>query len=135
MARIDLRRMREELMRRARSVTPEDIDRVLNRRGAIEGKFIDKAPLRRFLGDARALFSMINDYRRGRYRSLPWTTIAAAVGALLYVLSPIDVLPDFIPGLGLMDDAVVIGLCLKAIRSDLEDYLRWKRAAPLDGDG
>lgn len=47
-------------------------------------------------------------------------------GALLYVLSPIDLIPDFIPGIGLLDDAAVFGAMLAAIHEDLQDYKAWR---------
>jgi uncharacterized membrane protein YkvA (DUF1232 family) len=45
---------------------------------------------------------------------------------LIYIFSPIDLIPDFIPVLGLTDDAVVLGLCLAAIATDLKKYEIWK---------
>ncbi|MFC4728020.1 YkvA family protein [Coralloluteibacterium thermophilus] len=131
MVRVILGRMRKVLMRRARGVVPEDIERVLGEREAIQSKFGEKGPLRAFLGDARTLFAMLNDYRRGAYRDLPWTSIAATVATLLYVLSPIDAIPDFIPVLGLVDDAMIVGLCLKAIGTDLDRYTQWRKSRPV----
>ena len=47
---------------------------------------------------------------------------------LLYVFSPIDIIPDCIPGVGLVDDAAMVGFCLAAARSDIEDFRVWARA-------
>ena len=44
----------------------------------------------------KLLFELISDYRHSRYREVPWGTIALAVGAVLYFLSPIDLIPDVI---------------------------------------
>ena len=38
--------------------------------------------------------------------------ILPIVASLLYVISPVDVIPDFLPGLGWVDDLLVIGLLL-----------------------
>ena len=46
--------------------------------------------------------------------------------ALLYIFSPIDLVPDVIPGIGLLDDAAVTALCLSLIKSDLEKYKSFK---------
>ncbi|WP_143151253.1 YkvA family protein, partial [Marinobacter nauticus] len=62
----------------------------------------------------------------GRYRAIPWKSIAAIAGALLYVLNPIDLIPDIIFGIGFLDDAGIVALCLKLVESDLHRYAAWK---------
>ena len=46
-------------------------------------------------------------------------------GALAYLLAPLDFLPDFIPALGLVDDAALIALCVKFAAQDIDDYKAW----------
>ena len=75
-----------------------------------------------FVDDIRDLLELVADYASGRYRQIPFGSIAAIAGALLYVLSPVDLIPDVIPGIGYMDDAGVIASCLKLVRLDLEKY-------------
>ena len=67
--------------------------------------------------------SIMNNYISVKpYKKLPVGTIAAIVGTLLYVLSPVDLIPDFIPGIGYLDDAAVLALCLNFTRFDVEEY-------------
>lgn len=47
-------------------------------------------------------------------------------GALLYFLSPIDFIPDSIPGIGYVDDAAVVLACLKLVQSDVDEYREWQ---------
>ena len=58
--------------------------------------------------------------------NLPRLTRAAIVGALAYLICPFDVIPDFIPVIGLVDDAAVIAICLKLVRTDIAAYRAWK---------
>ncbi len=110
----------------ASKITEEDLEKVLRKQREIEEKFKGKGPLGKFFADVKLLFSLINDYAKGNYKEIPWWSIAAVVFALLYVLSPIDAIPDFIPGIGLVDDALVVGACLAMIDNDLQNYKAWK---------
>lgn len=116
----------KELNERSATVSEADVGRILKNQDEIEKKFSSEGPLKKFFNDITLLLSMVRDYWGGEYREIPWTTIAAAVAALAYVLSPVDLIPDFIPVIGYIDDAAVVALCLSAIKSDLENYKRWK---------
>ncbi len=54
--------------------------------------------------------------------------------ALIYFLSPIDLIPDTIPGAGYIDDVVVVSGCLALVRTDLEDYRIWRKENGLELD-
>lgn len=72
---------------------------------------------------------MVRDYWQGSYREVPFWALGAVVVALLYVLNPMDLVPDFIPFLGLVDDAAVIGLCMKMVEHELKRYAKWLAAS------
>ncbi|HGK7344795.1 TPA: DUF1232 domain-containing protein [Streptococcus suis] len=72
------------------------------------------------------LISMVRSYIRRDYNKLPKGTILATIGALIYFFSPIDALPDFILGAGLLDDAFVLNACLKLIKTDVDDFRNWQ---------
>jgi uncharacterized membrane protein YkvA (DUF1232 family) len=114
------------LNKKAKKISDKDIENVLKKQKEIEEKFSSHGPLGRFIEDVKLLFAMVKDYYNKEYREIPWYSIAAVVAALLYVLSPIDLIPDFIPIIGLVDDAAVIALCLKMVDSDLQIYKKWK---------
>ncbi len=67
------------------------------------------------------LFGMLKAWWRDEFE-LPWKCAAAITAALLYFLNPFDIVPDFIPVVGYLDDAVVVGACLKLIQVDLRAY-------------
>lgn len=76
--------------------------------------------------DLKLLFLLVKDYITGKYRGIPFGSIVTIVAAILYFLSPIDFIPDFLLGIGLIDDVFVIGLVLKQFHIDLQKYEKWK---------
>ncbi|GGC68541.1 YkvA family protein [Marinobacter halophilus] len=115
-----------QLRHEAENVRKDDLEDLLEHQKAVEAKVKGSGHLRRFTTDIRLMFSLIRDYWRGDYRDIPWKSIAAVAGALLYVLNPIDLIPDFIFMFGFLDDAGVVALCLKLVESDLHRYAAWK---------
>ena len=83
------------------------------------------------VGDALAmlpiLISLVRNYVKKRYKNIPIGTIIAIVSALIYVLTPIDLIPDVIVGAGFIDDALVVATCLKLVGSDVEEYKKWRK--------
>ena len=108
------------------------IAKVTQRAKDIEGKL---PKLKQFYQQAKLMLSLVRDYAAGRYRETPYWAIAAVALALLYVLNPADLFPDFIPGLGYLDDAAVIAFCLKLVEKDLEKYQQWRAARSKVGSG
>jgi uncharacterized membrane protein YkvA (DUF1232 family) len=72
------------------------------------------------------MLELIDDFRSGTYRKIPWRSIATIAGVILYVASPADVLPDFLVGVGLLDDLALTAFAAKLVRADLEAYCRFK---------
>lgn len=77
--------------------------------------------------DVKTFVALVNDYVKGHYRDVPYKSIAAVVFGLLYILNPFDFVPDFIPGLGYIDDAAVIGLIIKFLGDDISKYRDWRK--------
>ena len=72
------------------------------------------------------LISLVRSYINKEYIDVPTGTIIAIVSALIYCFSPVDAIPDVIPGVGYIDDAAVIAFCLKMVESDVLDYQKWR---------
>jgi uncharacterized membrane protein YkvA (DUF1232 family) len=103
---------------------PEALRRVAedaNRSAALRS-----GPFAAVLEDFRALIRLVVAYARGHYRDIPADVLITIVAGLLYVLSPIDLIPDALPGVGLVDDVAVIGWVLKTVRSELEAFREWE---------
>jgi uncharacterized membrane protein YkvA (DUF1232 family) len=83
------------------------------------------------LGDRlRVITRMIRSYVTGQYKELPWKTMITFVAGLIYFLMPLDLLPDFIPVTGFIDDFTVIMLISSAFKHDIDDFLLWEQTEP-----
>ena len=108
------------------SYTEDDAQKVMDNQEKIE-KIASNDTLHKYLADIKLYFQMLGDVFTGKYNKVPVGTIAAIVGTLLYVLSPIDIIPDFIPVVGYLDDAAMLALCLNFTRFDVEEYKKNKK--------
>lgn len=80
--------------------------------------------------DLTALFRIVKHWKSGNYREVPWNTVVLATGAIVYFLTPVDLVPDVIPILGLVDDVAVIRWVIGAIHSDLAKFRDWEESQP-----
>lgn len=85
-----------------------------------------KGPLEDVWNSLQALLRMFQAYIRKDYTVLPWGSIVLVVVAILYFVSPFDLLPDWIPLAGFVDDAAIIGFVLRQINNDLDAFLKWE---------
>jgi uncharacterized membrane protein YkvA (DUF1232 family) len=127
---ITRKQARAIVTRDARQVTEQDIEKVLDKSEELRKRFESGGPLGKFVYDFKLLIAVVRDYWKGRYRKIPFWTVAAIVAALLYVLNPFDLIPDFIPIVGQIDDGAVVAACLLMVRQDLHRYKKWKIANP-----
>jgi uncharacterized membrane protein YkvA (DUF1232 family) len=74
----------------------------------------------------RLVLELIDDFAAGTYRDVPWHSMAVAAGAILYSVSPTDIVPDVLPLVGSLDDLFLIGMALKLIEKDLRAYAESK---------
>ena len=81
---------------------------------------------RRLLDDFRLLSALIKDYWKGESRDVSLGSIAVFVLSIICVLSPIDLLSDFIPLPGQIDDAFILLFCIFLLEKDLKKYQNWK---------
>lgn len=110
----------------AKKVSEKDIKKVIDKSDKIEQKFRKEGPLDRFIEDYHLLLSIVKDYWNQKYRKIPYWSVGAIVFVLLYILNPFDFLPDFIPFIGLIDDAMILTASLLMMEQDLQEYKEWK---------
>lgn len=105
------------------SYSESDAKKVLENEDKIK-KIMKNDKLAEFFEYVVIYFRMLKDTFTGRYKNVPFGTIAAIVGTLAYVLSPMDLIPDVIPIVGYLDDAAVLALCVKLTKFDVDRYKR-----------
>jgi uncharacterized membrane protein YkvA (DUF1232 family) len=116
----------------ARKVTTGDFLKVIDKSQEIKKKFSGGGPLRRFVEDGKLLLAIVKDYWAGNYRRIPYGIVAAIVFVLVYVFNPFDIVPDFLPLIGEIDDAAIVGASLMAVERDLFKYRDWKQGQSKD---
>lgn len=123
----DTKHIDEEYVRKeAKKTSERDLSKVLDNQAKIEDKILNSGMFEKYAELGKLMFKMLRDYYKGTYKSVPWFTISSIVFVLIYVLNPIDIVPDFIPGLGYIDDLTVFTIGLRFIETDLHNYLDWK---------
>lgn len=75
---------------------------------------------------AATLVRMVRNYISGDYREVATSTIISGFAVLLYVVSPIDLVPDFIPVLGFLDDLSLISWYLGKFQNEIAKYRTWE---------
>lgn len=73
------------------------------------------------------LSRMVKAYVSGQYRIVPWSTILKIVAVLIYFVSPLDVIPDILPIIGLTDDLAIVLWLFRALQEDIENFEAWER--------
>lgn len=122
-ASLDPEKIKEKVEDGARRVKAEDVERLVRREEEFQKKTQDvPGRWKKMVNQAKLLFEMIRAYAKKEYREVPWATIAKAAFAIIYFFSPVDLIPDFIPIAGYLDDAAVIALVVRSIQDDLRKY-------------
>ena len=120
--------MKSRLKRIARAI------RTMNDAKIAERKFEDEGPAKASkipakFNKAKEAFldigAFLKDICKRNYKA-SWFTISLLVVAIVYVLSPVDLIPDPIPGLGQIDDAMVIMWVFNALKDEFEQWRAWK---------
>ncbi len=69
---------------------------------------------------------LVRAYADGSYRQISWQSLLIIVASIVYFVMPIDLMPDFIIALGLLDDAALLGWTVKAFKKEIDDFTAWE---------
>jgi len=87
---------------------------------------IPREPFKDLWAYFQAMLRLIRAYYRREYRNVSLQNLVMIVGAIIYILNPFDLIPDWIAGLGFADDAVVLAFAVRQTRQTLDDFMTWE---------
>ena len=108
-------------------LAPGDVKTLLTQAAAIRRRSKEIAASRpRMQRQIDFSMMLVEEHSKGRCPQIPYYTIATLAVALLYFSDPVDVIPDWIPGVGITDDAIVFELAFGMARPGIDRYCAWK---------
>ena len=116
---MDIKRILNSYKAHVKDAQPEDVvrekDDTLNKIGNVSA-------LAGLLDNIRVAYDMISDTITGKYKGIAKSTLTLLVGGLAYLALPLDLVPDFIPVAGWMDDATVLAWIFKRCNDEIQLY-------------
>lgn len=107
-----------------KEVGQEDLDKVCKNEEELKKRTSNKW-LKSFAEEISCLIDMVKAVARRDYTEISKVSLATIVFTLIYVFSPVDLIPDVVPGVGFLDDAGMVTLCLKAVHDAVMAYKKW----------
>ncbi len=77
------------------------------------------------------LGTLIKAYATGEYRQIALPSLFKIIAGFLYFISPIDIIPDFLPIIGLTDDVALLMYIIKSIDDELVNFEEWQKKKPI----
>lgn len=79
-----------------------------------------------------ALTRMMRAWIKGDYKNVSTKSIISVVAALIYFVNPLDLIPDFIPIIGQIDDIFILGYLIQTLNKEIERFMAWEKENDLD---
>ena len=93
------------------------------------GKYVSKNGLSSVKENLLLMKDYLYDVTTGKYKDYDVKKLLVIIGAVIYVVTPFDFLPDFIPP-GLIDDLSIVAWALKEASDELEKYKQKTKDLP-----
>jgi uncharacterized membrane protein YkvA (DUF1232 family) len=101
---------------------------VLLVRDAYDRMLTNASVLEAVWDDLQTIMRLLVAWAEDSYRRVPWTPLVLMAAALLYFVLPVDVIPDFLAGIGFVDDVAVISSVVQSVRDELDRFRDWEDA-------
>jgi uncharacterized membrane protein YkvA (DUF1232 family) len=83
---------------------------------------VDEEGKNNFVSQLRLIARMLKAHLSGEYKAFSKRSIILLVFALVYFITPFDLIPDFIPALGFSDDISIVLFVLRSIKEDVDNF-------------
>lgn len=80
----------------------------------------------------QTMFRLVKASTSGEYTGVPLSTVLAAIAVFIYFISPIDLIPDFIPVLGLLDDVALVAWFSTTLKHEMDKFHEWELTRPAE---
>ena len=104
---------------------PARLNRLIDK--AAQKIYHRQGPFSEIRDSLQASFRLLRAYAGGRYREIPTASLISIIASIIYFVMPVDVIPDFILALGLVDDAALLGWVLSSVKSDIDHFIAWEK--------
>ncbi|OUJ71806.1 YkvA family protein [Hymenobacter crusticola] len=101
----------------------------------LDDKNSNKGAIQQLVDMGRTLVALVSAYITGSYRQIDTSTIIAGLAVLLYFLSPLDLVPDFIPVVGLLDDVALISWFISKFAEEIARFRQWEASSAASASG
>ena len=85
-------------------------------------------------GRAQGIVRMVTAAVRGDYKGLSRRKTLLTAGAIIYFVSPLDIIPDALPFVGVLDDIWLIGWIVKTLDEEYDKFQEWEKTNAVTGD-
>ena len=83
-------------------------------------------------GQLEVSLELLRDWLKGDYRQIELRTVVVRAAGVLYFVVPLDAIPDFLLGWGLVDDVAVLGYVFAQLKNELTSYAEWRQGQDTD---
>ncbi|MGB3616915.1 MAG: YkvA family protein [Catalinimonas sp.] len=105
---------------------PEELDELLHNIDSKLRNIKRDESIHQVIDYVKTFGRLVSAYRSGRYREISTTKLGLVVASLIYFISPLDLIPDFIPVLGLLDDLSVLAWVFNTVKIEIERFKDWE---------
>ena len=103
----------------------EKVDELLNKaQQKMKKKSVTNAGV--LYEDIRLLINLLKDWISKDYREVPMGTVVSLLAGVIYFVNPFEIMPDYIPLIGYIDDAFLLSLIIRQFNRDMQKYAIWK---------
>ncbi len=116
---------KEFVSKNAEDIDKDDLNKVNRKRKRLQ-KILNLKVFAQQKKKFKLLLEILQQYKKGTYRKIPWRSVASITFTLLYVINPLDIVPDVLPIVGYVDDVSVFMALMRLVDEDIKDFESWK---------